>query len=596
MTDGTDTPAAIVILGQRSLDTARRIQALLPEGTRIHGLAGRVEGADVAYEGFGETLRGLHRDGVPLIALCASGIVIRALAPLLQNKRLEPPVLAVAEDGSAVVPLLGGLHGVNALARRIGAALDVVPAITTTGDVRFSVTLEAPPAGYVARDPGASKAFMSDLLGGASVRLEGEAPWLAESRLPFTPDGDRCIRVSPDDRDAAPGDLVFHPKTVVVAVAGQGDDLAESVPAALAAAVLAPKAVAAVLAPRAAMARPDLHRLAVSLDAPVRFVAEASDPTALVAGAVPEGDRDRPLWADGPVALAVARTPEAVRPVGHPRGHLAVVGLGPGSPDLLAPAAREVLRRADHWIGYETYIRMAERLVGTARPDQAVHASDNRVEMDRARHALALAADGARVAVISSGDPGIFAMATAVMEALHAGDDPAWQGVALEMVPGITAAQAAAARIGAPLGHDFCILSLSDNLKPLDVILERLEYAARADLAMALYNPVSKARPWQLGQALDRLRTVRGPETPVVLARDVARPDEAVRVTTLGAVRPEDADMRTVILIGSSATQTVPRALAERLWVYSPRWYARESDPASVQRSPAVMNPMTRSR
>jgi cobalt-precorrin 5A hydrolase/precorrin-3B C17-methyltransferase len=576
MTADAEQPAAIVILGQGSLETARRIQAVLPEGTRVHGLAGRVQGADIAYDGFGETLRGLHRDGVPLVALCASGIVIRALAPLLQNKRVEPPVLAVAEDGSAVVPLLGGLRGVNGLARRIADALGVAPAITTTGDVRFNVTLEAPPAGYVARDPGASKAFMSDLLGGASVRLEGHAPWLADSRLPFTPDGARCIRVTPDDRAPEDGTLVFHPSTVVVGVAGGGDDLSDRVTAALAAAGLAPAAVALVLAPAGEAARKDVQRVADVFGCSVRFVPDATDPSALVAAAVPEADRDRPLWTEGPAALAVARTPEAVRPVGHPRGHLAVVGLGPGGADLLAPAARETLRRADHWVGYEFYLQLAERLVGAPRPGQAVHPSDNREELDRTRHALALAAAGARVAVISSGDPGIFAMAAAVMEALHAATDPLWHGVAVAVVPGITAAQAAAARVGAPLGHDFCVLSLSDNLKPFEVVLERLEHAARADLVIALYNPVSTARPWQLGQALDRLRTVRAPETPVVLARDVARPDEAVRVSTLGAVRPEDADMRTVILVGSSATQAFPRPLDGGTWVYSPRWYAKD--------------------
>ncbi|MBB4286070.1 precorrin-3B C(17)-methyltransferase [Roseospira goensis] len=575
MTNGADPAVAIVVLGQRSLETARRIQGALPAGSRVFGLSGRVDGADVTYDAFGDTLRGLHRDGVPIVALCASGIVIRALAPLLQDKRMEPPVLAVAEDGSAVVPLLGGLHGVNGLARRIADVLRVAPAITTTGDVRFAVTLEAPPTGYVARDPGASKAFMSDLLGGASVRLEGHAPWLAESRLPVAPEGERCIRVTPDDRPPEDGALVFHPKTVVVGVTGGGEELPERVTAALATAGLARAAVAVVLAREADGARGEIQRVADTLDCPVRLVPNGGDAAALAAAAVPEADRDRPVWTTGPIALAVARAPEAVRPVGHPRGHLAVVGLGPGGADLLAPAARAALRRADHWIGYETYIRMAERLAGVSRPGQALHATDNREELDRARHALTLAAAGARVAVISSGDPGVFAMAAAVMETLHEAADPSWQGVDLEMVPGITAAQAAAARVGAPLGHDFCVLSLSDNLKPFAVILERLDHAARADLALALYNPISRARPWQLGQALERLRAIRGPETPVVLARDVARRGETVRVTTLGTVRPEDADMRTVILVGSSATQTFSRPLDGGAWVYSPRWYAK---------------------
>ncbi len=560
--------AAIIILGQGSLETARRIQVALEPGTLIHGLAGRVEGADVTYESFGETLRGLHRDDVAVIALCASGIVIRALAPLLQNKRNEPPVLAVAEDGGAVVPLLGGLRGVNGLAQRVGDALGTAPAITTTGEVRFGLTLEAPPAGYVARDPGASKAFMSDLLGGATARLEGHAPWIAGSRVPLTEDGDRVIRVTPEDRDAGPGALVFHPATVVVAVEAGDRALPDRVTRALAEAGLARQSVALVLARARDAARTEVHQTAAALGCSMCFV-DAPSAEAMAGLAVPESARARPLATHGPVALAVATAPDAIQPVGRPRGRLAVVGLGPGSPSLRAPVVREELRRATHWIGYETYIRMA----GTPRPDQVVLGSDNRVEMDRARQAFALAAEGARVAVISSGDPGVFAMATAVMEALHQSDEPAWHGVDLVILPGISAAQGAAALVGAPLGHDFCVISLSDNLKPLDVILDRVEHAARADLAMALYNPVSKARPWQLGRALERLLDVRAPETPVVLARDVGRPAQAVTVTTLGAVRPGQVDMRTVVLVGSSATRTFGRAADGGTWVYSPRWY-----------------------
>jgi cobalt-precorrin 5A hydrolase/precorrin-3B C17-methyltransferase len=257
----------------------------------------------------------------------------------------------------------------------------------------------------------------------------------------------------------------------------------------------------------------------------------------------------------------------------QPKGRLAVVGLGPGCAELMAPAVRAELDRAGHIIGYDPYVRMA----GPFRDDQVVHASDNRVEMDRARHAFTLAAQGAQVVVVSSGDPGIFAMASAVLEALDQSTDPDWHDrVELVILPGISAAQAAAARIGAPLGHDFCTLSLSDNLKPWPVILERLELAARADLVLALYNPISTARPWQLGEAFERLRTLRDGATPVVLGRDVGRPAETVRVTTLAAVTPDMVDMRTVVIVGSSQTRTVARPDGEP-WVYTPRHYLREA-------------------
>lgn len=264
-----------------------------------------------------------------------------------------------------------------------------------------------------------------------------------------------------------------------------------------------------------------------------------------------------------------------------PRGKVSVVGLGPGAEGLLAPAAAAAFRAADDLIGYFPYVAMAVRLAGPLKA--RLHASDNRVEMDRARHAFTLAAAGRQVVVVSSGDPGIFAMASAVLEALDAalaagGDDAAaWRDVEVDIVPGISAAQAAAALVGAPLGHDFCVLSLSDNLKPWAVIERRLELAASADLVIALYNPISSARPWQLGRAFEILRLHLPATTPVVLGRDVGRPAQSVTVTTLAAVSPTQVDMRTVVIVGSSQTRTFARADGST-WVYTPRWYAGDSD------------------
>lgn len=248
-------------------------------------------------------------------------------------------------------------------------------------------------------------------------------------------------------------------------------------------------------------------------------------------------------------------------------GWLKVVGLGPGTEDWLTPEARRDLAEATDLIGYKPYVDRVPP------GPQVRHASDNRVELDRARHALTLAAAGRRVAVVSGGDPGIFAMAAAVLEALDDPEAPAeWHRVALSVDPGISAMQAAAARAGAPLGHDFCAISLSDNLKPWEVVLKRLRLAAEADFVIALYNPISRARPWQLGAAFDALREVHAPETPVVLAQAVGRPDEAIVVTNLGAVDPQQADMRTLVIIGASHSRLVPRE-GGRPWVYTPRSY-----------------------
>lgn len=247
------------------------------------------------------------------------------------------------------------------------------------------------------------------------------------------------------------------------------------------------------------------------------------------------------------------------------RGRVTVVGLGPGDPRLLTGAAAEALGDAQDLIGYHAYVaRVPER------PGLTLHASDNRVEVDRARHALELAAAGRRVAVVSGGDPGVFAMAAALFEAVEHG--PAgWRDLDISVEPGITAMLAAAARLGAPLGGDFCALSLSDNLKPWDVITARLEAVLRADLVVALYNPISSARPWQLGRALGLAAEYRLPETPVIFARAVTRPDEAIRVMTLDEARAAPADMATLVLIGASATRLIPRGAGLAPFVYTPR-------------------------
>ncbi|MGQ9371152.1 precorrin-3B C(17)-methyltransferase [Azospirillum sp. ST 5-10] len=247
-------------------------------------------------------------------------------------------------------------------------------------------------------------------------------------------------------------------------------------------------------------------------------------------------------------------------------GRIAIVGLGPGTDEWLTPEARREVAEAGDLVGYGPYL---DRL--PAGP-QVRHASDNRAELERARLALDLAAAGRRVAVVSGGDPGVFAMAAAVFEALETGGDARWPGVEIRVCPGVSAMQAAAARAGAPLGHDFCAISLSDNLKPWEVVVRRLRLAAEADFVIALYNPVSRARPWQLGAALAALRTVRAPQTPVILGQAVGRPDERLTVTTLAAVDPAAADMRTVVIVGASHTRTVARDGAAP-WVYTPRRY-----------------------
>ncbi|CAI8921129.1 cobalt-precorrin 5A hydrolase / precorrin-3B C17-methyltransferase [Pseudomonas sp. IT-P12] len=555
---------AIVILGNGSLATARRIQQLYP-GALVHGLAERVEGADRVYREFGATLRELYQQDTPIIALCAAGIVIRTLAPLLLEKGAEPPVLAVAEDGSAVVPLLGGLGGVNVLAREIGAALQVPAAITTSGELRFGTCLLNPPTGFALGDLALGKRFVSDLLAGETVRIEGSAPWLADAQLPQDPEARLAVYVGHAERTPTANELLIYPRNVLVAVSAGVADLPQAIREALHQANIAVQSVALLLAADRDMADPSLREAALELGVPLRF---ASGTAALRERARNAVDQPVSIFGDDAIAIAVAEHPLQPLSIGRPRGRLAVIGLGPGAAELMVPAVKAELARANDVLGYETYVRMA----GPFRADQVLHCTDNREEMQRARHAFELAAQGRSVVVVSSGDPGVFAMAAAVLEALHESTDPAWHNVELEMLPGVSASLATAAQAGAPLGHDFCVMSLSDNLKPWAIIEKRLDLAAQADLALAFYNPISRSRPWQLGRALEIVAQHRLPQTPVVLGRDIGRPGQTLRVTTLGQLTPDQVDMRTMVLVGSSTTCTFPRPDGG-VWVYTPRWY-----------------------
>ena len=252
--------------------------------------------------------------------------------------------------------------------------------------------------------------------------------------------------------------------------------------------------------------------------------------------------------------------------VANGSGRITVVGLGPGSSDWITPEAQQALSDATDLVGYQRYLDRVP-----VRPGQCRYGSDNKVEAERARHALSLAELGRRVCVVSSGDPGIFAMAAAVLESVEHGP-AAWRALDIHVVPGLSAMQAAASRVGAPLGHDFCVLSLSDRLKPWEIIAKRLHAAASADFALAIYNPVSSERRWQLTEAQAILAQHRAPETPVVLARSVGRSGEQIVFTDLGRLDASQVDMQTLVLVGSSTTRELSLSNGRKL-IYTPRSY-----------------------
>ncbi len=591
---------AVIALGPSGLETARKIAAAVP-GARVHGLA--PDGVDEVFEDTASHLKSLFENGVPIIGVCAAGILIRALAPAIADKTTEPPVLAVAVDGSAVVPLLGGHHGANALARRLAETLDCPAAITTAGDLRFGVALDEPPAGFVLANPGGMKAFSARLLAGEKIRLEGKAQWLGDSALPFDAHGTLVVKITDDAAGAEEGTLVYHPRRLAIGVGCERGcdpaELTDLICRVLDGAGLAVSAVGAVVSLDLKSNEPAVHAAARMLGLEARFFDAAAleaeaprleNPSDVVFAevgchGVAEGAALAAVGADGDLIIpkqkskratcALARAPGPIEGdrIGKAQGRLAVIGTGPGAPQWLTPEAAALVDQATDLVGYGLYLD----LLGGRTKGKTCHARQLGEEEERVRLALDLAADGKRVVLVSSGDPGIYAMATLVYELLERAENPEWERLAVSVAPGISALQAASARIGAPLGHDFCTVSLSDLLTPWDVIENRVRAAAAGDFVIAFYNPVSKRRTTQLARARDILAEHRPGNTPVVLARNLGREGETVRVITLGELDPAEVDMLTLVLVGSKETRTIARGDGTTK-VYTPRGYAGKKE------------------
>ncbi|MFN4309822.1 MAG: precorrin-3B C(17)-methyltransferase [Ferrovibrio sp.] len=552
-----------------------------------------------------DTIAQLFAAGRPVIGICAAGILIRAVAPRLSDKHSEPPLIAVAADGSSVVPLLGGHHGANLLSRRIASVLQGIPAITTAGDLAFGLGLDEPPEGYTLANPEDAKGLMANLLRGGGVRIEGDAPWLADSTLPLSADGRMVIEVTHRAIEGSPDHLVYHPRCIAIGVGCERNarpvELIRLVQTTLSDHGIARDSIAGVYSLDLKADEPAMQELARWLGVPFRVfdaatleaetprLANPSDTVFAEVGChgVSEGAA---LAAAGPdatlivpkvkseratCAIALSPLPFDGASRGLPRGELHVVGTGPGDASWLTPEARIVLSEATDWVGYGLYLDLYPELAA----GKAQHRFELGEEEKRVRAALDLAAQGKRVALVCSGDPGIYAMATLVFALLEQESQRKdWQRVAINVAPGISALQAAAARSGALLGHDFCTISLSDLLTPLDMILLRIKKAAEADFVIAFYNPVSQRRRTQLAMAKDILLQHRPRETPVVLARNLGREGERVTLTTLGDLDVEQVDMLTVVLVGSSASRSITLQNGRR-FAYTPRGYEKKFTP-----------------
>ena len=592
---------AIVLLGRSGLEAARRCQAALP-GCTLHGPRADRTPDLQPYDDLATLLCDLYASSRPIVGICAAGILIRILAPLLGDKRTGPPVVALADDGSFAVPLLGGHQGANELALAIAGAQGGQAAITTAGDLRFGLALDRPPAGWTARNPAAAKVVTSALLAGEDValRLEaGAADWLTAGGARFGASGACTLLVTDRDEAGSAHCLVLHPQVLALGIGcerGVGaEEVVGLVEATLAGRSLARQAIACVVSIELKADEPAIHALADHLGVPARFfpaadleaeAARLANPSALVFRAtgchgVAEGAA---LAAVGPAGellvektrsaratLAIGRAPAPLDParIGRPRGELALVGLGPGPAAWRTAEAEALLADAEDWVGYRGYLELLGPRAG-GEPER--HGFALGEETARARAALDLAAAGRRVALISSGDAGIYGMAALVLELLEQRDDPAWRRILLTFSPGVSALQAAAARAGAPLGHDFCAISLSDLMTPWATIERRLEAAAAGDFVTVLYNPASQRRRDGIRRALEILCRARPPKTPLIHARNLGRAGEALEVAELAAFDPAGVDMLSLIIVGAKGTRRLERPHGPPL-VYTPRGY-----------------------
>ena len=545
----------------------------------------------------------LFQAGRALIIIASVGIVVRSIADHLAGKAVDPPVVAVSEDGQFAIPVIGGHHGANRLAETVAAAISSTPVISTASDRAFGIALDEPPAGYRLAAHVDHHNVATALLNSATLKANTELPeFLAESDLVFSETGTIELAVS-DQRRSEP--LTYHPQTLTLGIGCErgvdAADLIAFVRSEMARQPWAIEAIAAVCSLDLKEDEPAIQALAADLGVPARFFSAAeldayraelttpskqvfrdvgvygvSEAAALAGG----GSLIVPKIKGARMTMALARSaqPVDVGTLGRPRGELIVLGLGPGDQHWRTHGVDRALQEFDLAVGYGLYLDIA----GIAANDPRRRAFPLGQEIDRCRFALEEAAKGQRVRLICSGDPGIYAMAALVLELLE--QEPAFQRIAWRIEPGISALQLLSARAGAMIGHDFCAISLSDLLTPSEVIDARVRAAAEGDFVIAFYNPVSKTRTQAFARAKAILLAHRPADCPVFLGRNLGRPDEHVRLLTLADVQVSDIDMLTTVMVGSSQSRTFTNKNGQGFG-FTPRGYAKKAafSPATTQ-------------
>ncbi len=582
-----------------------------------HGLAGRCGGLEphVTFTDTMGYIRDLYLAGKPIAGFCAAGILIRAVSGHLHDKFDEPPLIAISDDGRNVIPLLGGHHGGNSGATAIADIFGATAAITTAGDGRFGLALDEPPTIFAIADPAAAKKIMARLLTGGAVKITDYLPPAlshisAQWREWIKPIADisneaaavDCVKIALSIAPQPQEDLVFCPKILTLGLGAArhcpSDEMHAIIAKGCSDAGVHAAAIRGVYSVDVKADETAIHDASKALGhVPQFFTAqrlEAMTPhllnpsdvvfaevgchgvaeAAALAAASKGGRLIQPKIKTSNATMAIAMDSDAAfRPDDcQKQGRVMLIGIGPGQAIWRTPEATRMIAEADELVGYGLYIDLLGALgAGKIRRDFALGEEEK-----RCRYAITEAAKGKDIAIICSGDAGIYAMGALVYELLASDDEKARpesrpeSRITIETAPGISAMQAAAARSGAILGHDFCAISLSDLLTPWAQIERRITAAAEADFVIAFYNPVSKKRRQGLLIARDILLAHRPDDTPVILASNLGRADENIRIITLGELSPDNVDMLTTVMVGATTTKRTKQG------VFTPRGYSKK--------------------
>ncbi len=541
-------------------------------------------------------LQAAFRSGRPIVTNIAAPIVIRALAPFLESKFDDPPVVVTSYDGRFVVPLLGISHGATTLAKTIEEKLgwQRVTFGGTASYFKSGTPLDISPDGFYLQNFNDDdyKKFSTSLLDGESVTIYGNAPWLSE--LPQSNDARLKITITDQDLVGSDEHLVFTSMTLAVGVGCERGTSIEEVQELIDKTLRDHNLARASIAVYASIDLKEDEPAICGLSERTRFfsadelnavVHRVANPSEIVCDEVgtPSVAEASALAAAGPDSVlvvpkaksnratcAIARAPKPILETrGKAAGSLMIVGIGPGSPETRSPEVNYLIWYATDWVGYGLYLD----LISDAHSGQTEHRFPLGDEEARCRHAIELAKQGKRVALVCSGDAAIYAMAALVYELIDR--EPC--RIAIEVHPGISAFQAASAKAGAMIGHDFCCISLSDLLTPWEAIEKRIKAAAEGDFVISFYNPRSLKRRDQLERAFAILKNHRPPDTPVVVATNLGRPEENVRIRKFSEFNPEEVDMLTLVMVGSSQSKSITRGDG-KTYAYTPRGYAKKMD------------------